>query len=93
MNRFATLTTERGGGSAEDSFAAHRIKLYKELRRLSEMDAPAPKPARGDTPSAAVGDGPRMPPEPAGTFLEKAGPPGALSRPNAPVVGRSSEHT
>jgi hypothetical protein len=93
MDRFSRLTNERDGRSTEDSFAAHRIKLYKELRKLSEMDAPKPRPGHGETPSAAVGDGARTLPEPAVAFLEKTGPAGPLSRPNAPVLGHSSGRT
>jgi hypothetical protein len=93
MDRYSRLTNERDGRSAEDSFAAHRIKLYKELRKLSEMDAPKPRPAHGETPSATVGDGARMPAEPAVAFLEKTGPSGPLSRPKAPVLGHSSGRT
>ena len=93
MDRFSRLTNERDGRSAEDSFAAHRIKLYKELRKLSEMDAPASKPAHRETASAAVGEGARMPPEPAVAFLEKTGPSGPLSRTKARVLGHSSGRT
>jgi hypothetical protein len=55
MNRFANLTHEREDRSPEDSFAEQRIKLYKELRRLSDLDAPAPRPSRDDAPGATPG--------------------------------------
>lgn len=92
MDRFTEPTYERGGRSTEDSFAAHRIKLYKELRRLAEMDAPRPKPAPGATAGGPGGEGAGSPAA-TDAFLEKGESSGALSRPIAPIPGHSSKPT
>ena len=91
MDRFSRPNHERGARSAEDSFAAHRVKLYKELRRLAEMDVPARRLARAERASATVEDDGRLPLDSSGAFLEKAGPSGVSPGPKVLVLGHSSE--